>query len=450
VLRNKIEKGITVIIILISLSNISPFLPISNATNLNVTSSSASNIQAINAKTYNLNITGTSDTSAAFQKMINSFPSGTTIKLPKGKYKFASTVKLKDGIKLIASSDVVIIGLGNNTLFSTGNDNSFQGIEFQNCSTAISVFQKKGLHIISCRFTNNISYSAINFYGGCSSSVVNSYFYDIRKYGILIDNNSANITINNNNFNNPKVFGGYSHEQIGGHVYCLNGTKIFVTNNILKNSGGQGIIFAYNSATNKGTTSSVASNNLCVGNGQEGITIYGGSKKLSGFNTISNNTSKNNRFNQIEIWQSNNNVVKNNTVDESVPGTGNLGAICLFATYATSVTGNIVLSSQSNGIAIVAGTSNCNVSSNIIANTNRKNNYYTPEKGNGILLDWNGVADPQYITLNNNKISSSIGIIGKSGIYSTSNKNHHNKISGNTTTGYKYGVHLYALATRGK
>jgi len=449
-LRNKIEKGITVIIILISLSNISPFLPISIATNLNVTSSSASNIQAINAKTYNLNITGTSDTSLQFQKMINSFPSGTTIKLPKGKYKFSTTVKLKDGIKLIASNDVIIIGTGNNTLFSTGNLNSFQGIEFQNCSTAISVFQKKGLNVISCRFTNNISYSAINFYGGCSSSVTNSYFYDIRKYGILIDNNSANITINNNNFNNPKVFGGYSHEQIGGHVYCLNGTKIFVTNNILKNSGGQGIIFAYNSATNKGTTSSVASNNLCVGNGQEGITIYGGSKKLSGFNTISNNTSKNNRFNQIEIWQSNNNVVKNNTVDESVPGTGNLGAICLFATYATSVTGNIVLSSQSNGIAIVAGTSNCNVSSNIIANTNRKNNYYTPEKGNGILLDWNGVADPQYITLNNNKISSSIGIIGKSGIYSTSNKNHHNKISGNTTTGYKYGVHLYALATRGK
>ena len=460
-LKNNIKKIITVIIILISLSNVSSLLTTTNAANIAVKSANiavksssvtmlASSPIIINAKTYKLNIAGTSDTSAQFQKMINSFPSGASIKLPKGKYKFSSTVKLKDGIKLIASSDVIIIGTGKNTLFSTGNTNSFQGIEFQNCFTALSVFQKKGLNVINCRFTNNISYSAINFYGGSSSSVINSYFYDIRKYGILIDNNSANITINKNNFNNAKVYGGYSHEQIGGHVYCLNGSKIFVTNNIIKNSGGQGIIFSYNSTTRKGTTNSVASNNLCEGNGQEGITTYGGSKKLSNYNTISNNTSKNNRFNQIEIWQSNYNVVKNNTVDESTPGTGNLGAICLFATTGSAVTGNKVLSSQTNGIAIVAGTSKCNVSSNIITNTNKRNNKYTPEKGNGILLDWNGVADPQYITMTNNKISSSKGIIAKSGIYSTSNRNHHNKISGTSSKGYKYGVHWYALETCGK
>jgi len=127
-----------------------------------------------------------------------------------------------------------------------------------------------------------------------------------------------------------------------------------------------------------------------------------------------------------------------------------LGAICLFATTGSNITGNKVLSAQSNGIAIVAGTSKCNVSSNIITNTNGKNNIYTPEKGNGILLDWNGIADPQYITLTNNNISSSKGIIGKSGIYSTSNRNHHNKISGTSAKGYKYGVHWYALATCGK
>ena len=308
-LKNNFKKSITTIIILIALSNISPLLTTTIATSLNVKSSSISLSTTspiiIDAKTYNLNITGTSDTSINFQKMIDSFPSGTTIKLPKGKYKFASTVKLKDGIQLIASNDVIIIGTGNDTLFSTGNSNSLQGIEFQNCSTALSVFQKKGLNVISCRFTNNISYSAINFYGSDSSSVINSYFYDIRKYGILIDNNSSNITINNNNFNNPKVFGGYSHEQIGGHVYCLSGTKIFVTNNIIKNSGGQGVIFSYNCATNKGTSNSVVSNNQCEGNGQEGITIYGGSKKLSGWNSISNNTCKNNRFNQLEMtWSS--------------------------------------------------------------------------------------------------------------------------------------------------
>ena len=267
------------------------------------------------------------------------------------------------------------------------------------------------------------------------------------KYGILIDDNSSNIKIDKNNFTNNKVYGGYKYEQIGGHIYCLSGTKITVTNNILRNSGGQGLIFAYNSSTGKGVTASTATNNQSIGNGQEGITVYGGSKKVTSGNSVIGNTCKNNRFNQIEIWQSNNNIVRNNTVEESVAGTGNLGAICLFATNNSSVTGNKVLSSQSNGIAILAGTSRCNVSVNTITNTNRKNNVKTPEKGNGILLDWNGVADPQYITMVNNKITSSKGTIAKSALYSTSNKNHHNIIRGTVTKGYKYGVHWYSLAT---
>ncbi|WP_291636884.1 right-handed parallel beta-helix repeat-containing protein [Clostridium sp.] len=450
-LKNNFKKSITAIIILISLSNASYFQTTTNAADLTVNSSSQSTSidspTIIDSKTYGLDITGLSDTSAAFQKMIDSQPSGAIIKLPKGIYKFSSVVKLKDNLNLVASNDVIIKGIEKNTLFSTGNVNSFEGIEFQNCSTALSVFQKSDIKIINCRFTNNIGHSAINFYGSSDSLVINSYFYDIRKYGILIDNDSSNITIDNNNFDNSKVFGGYSHEQISGHVYCLNGSNISVTNNILKNSGGQGIIFGYNSTTGKGTTNSVASNNQCIGNGQEGITIYGGSKKVSSANSIIGNTSKNNRFNQIEVWQANNNIVKNNIVEESLSGIGNLGAICLFATTGTTVTGNKVLSAQSNGIAIIAGTSNCTVSANIVANTNKQNTINTPEKGNGILLDWNGVADPQYITIENNKVSSSSGIIAKSAVYSTSNTNHHNKISANISNGYKYGVHWYAYMT---
>lgn len=449
-IKNNFKNSVTVIIILISLLNVSCIITTST-TEISVHAANLSpptnNIIIIDAKNYNLDITGLSDTSIKFQNMIDSYPSGTTLQLPKGIYKFGSTVTLKDGIKLIASSDVTIIGNGKNTLFSTGNSNIFQGIDFQNCSTAISVSQKNSLKVINCRFTNNIAYVAINFYGSSNSSVTNSYFYDIRKYGILIDKISSNLTIDKNTFDNPKVFGGYKKEQIGGHVYCLSGTKIIVSNNIIKNSGGQGIIFGYNSATGKGTTNSIVSNNQCLGNGQEGITIYGGSKKATSGNSVISNLSRNNRFNQIEIWQSNNNIVRGNTVDESIVGLGNLGAICLFATTGTAVTANRVLSSQSNGIAIVAGSSKCIVSSNIITNTNGKKNVSTPEKGNGILLDWNGIADPQYITIANNKISSSKGVIAKSGVYSTSKTNHHNKVSGNAVKDYKYGVHKYVLAT---
>jgi len=404
----------------------------------------------IDAVNYNLDITGLTGTSSQFQNMIDSLPSGSSIKLPKGTYELLSIVKLNDNITLIATSDVIFKGIGDNVLFSTGNNNTFQGIEFQNCATALSSFHKGGLKVINCKFTNNITFSAINLYGSSNSSVNNSYFTSINKYGILIDDNSSNITIDNNNFDNAKVFGGYDVEQISGHVYCLNGTNIKVTNNIIKNSGGQGIIFGYNSTTGKGTTNSVANNNQCIGNGQEGITIYGGESKVTSSNSIINNSCKNNRFNQIEVWQSDNNIVRGNTVQELISGIGNLGAICLFNTTGTTVIGNNILSAQSNGIAIVAGTSKTTISDNYIADTNGGDDINTPEKGNGILLDWNGIADPNNLIITSNVISSSKVTIAKSGIYSTSKSNHNNEISNNIITSYDHEVNWYALLTCGE
>ncbi len=381
--------------------------------------------------------------------MIDSYPKGSVIKLPKGIYKIFKTVTLKDGMSLIAGSDVVIEGTGKNTLFKAGNNNLLKGLEFQNCSIAIRALYVKGVNITNCRFTNNINYAAIDIYGSSNCSITNSYFYNINKYGIKIDNNSSNITIDKNYFDNPKTFGGYKDSQIAGHVYCLSGSKINVTNNVLKNSGGQGIIFGYSSTKGKGTTNCIARNNTCIGNGQEGITIYGGIKKLSSGNSIIGNTSKNNRYNQIEVWQSDNNTVSDNTVEESITGLGNLGAICLFTTTGTTVTGNTIVSAQNNGIDITAGSLYNTIADNDISNTNLNNNITSPEKGNAILLDSAGISQPKYTTIKNNKINSSIGIIHKSGIYSTSNSNKHNKIDSNSITGYKSGFHSYAKMTCG-
>ncbi|MBU3098004.1 MULTISPECIES: right-handed parallel beta-helix repeat-containing protein [Clostridium] len=414
-----------------------------------MTANSTNVLATIDAQKYNLDKTGISDTSASFQKMIDSYPKGSTINLPKGIYKISDIVNLKDGMSLIAGSDVVIAGTGKNTLFTTGNDNTFKGIEFQNCSIALRVLYVKGINITNCRFTNNITYAAIDIYGSSDCTITNSYFYNINKYGIKIDNNSSNITIDKNYFDNPKVFGGYTDSQISGHVYCLSGSKINVTNNILKNSGGQGIIFGYSSTLGKGTTNCIARNNTCTGNGQEGITIYGGVKKLSSGNSIIGNTSKNNRYNQIEVWQSDNNTISGNTVEESIAGRGNLGAICLFTTTGTTVTENTVLSAQNNGIDITAGSLYSTITNNSIANTNLNNNITAPQKGNAILLDSAGISQPQYTTIRNNKISSSIGIIPKSGIYSTSNSNKYNKIDSNSIIGYKSGFHSYAKMTCG-
>jgi len=438
-------KNKLLLIVIIFVAIIASTFVIINKTN----NPSLHNISKNDIKKYSIDITGKTDVTTSFQKMVDSYPQGSTLNLPEGKYSLKNTVKLKDGIKLVARSNVVIKGNGKNTIFSVGNDNSFKGIDFQNCNTAISVSGKKGLKVADCKFTNKINFAAINFSGASDSVVTNSRFYDIFKYGILIDKDSSNITIDKNNFNNAKVFGGYKKEQISAHVYCLNGSNIKVTNNILKNSGGQGVIFAYNSTSGKGTTNSVASNNQCEGNGQEGATIYGGSQKVTWGNSLIGNTCKNNRFNQIEIWQSNNNLVKNNTVEESKAGVGNLGAICLFDTFQTTCSGNKVLSAENNGIDITSGSYKCTITNNTIANTNG-NKANTVEKGNGILLDSNGKAQPQYITIKNNKINSSIGTINKSGIYSTSNTDQHNKINNNKITGYKTGVHQYAEMTIGK
>ena len=127
-----------------------------------------------------------------------------------------------------------------------------------------------------------------------------------------------------------------------------------------------------------------------------------------------------------------------------------MGAICLFTTTGTTCTGNNVLSAKNNGIDVIAGSLNCNVSNNTIANTNKKNDVKTPESGNAILLDSNGLTQPQHITITNNTISSSSGILYKSGVYSTSASNQHNTISNNKITGYQYGVHYYAQKTCGK
>ncbi|MBX4258642.1 right-handed parallel beta-helix repeat-containing protein [Clostridium estertheticum] len=439
------NKTVIIIIVVFFAFLIGTFVVINKTKDL-----SLHNINNNDIKKYSLDITGATDTTAAFQKMINSYPSGSTIKLPEGKYSLHGSVKLPDGIKLLSKNKAVFIGTGKNTLFFAGNDNSFQGIGFQNCSTAINIDLKKGLNVTECKFTNKIDYVALNISASSNCIITSCYFKDIRKYGIKIDNDSSNITVDKNNFDNDKVFGGYQKEQISGHIYCLNGNKISVTNNVLKNSGGQGVIFGFNSTTGKGTTNSVASGNTCIGNGQEGLTIYGGDKKVTSGNSLIGNISKNNRFNQIEVWQTKDNIVKNNTVEESIKGVGNLGAICLYETSNTTATGNKVLSAQKNGIDITAGSSNNIVSNNIINNTNGENDNKAPEKGNGILLDSNGKNQPHHITIKDNKISSSNEIISKSGIYSTSNTDQHNTIDNNTIKGYKIGLHEYAKMTIGK
>jgi len=337
----------------------------------------------IDVTTYNLDPTGAIDNTIAFQEMIDSFPLGSDLRIPSGKYKINGTVNLKAGIKIQAQSDVTFIGIGTNDLFTANSNTTFSGIGFQNCNNAININGMTGITVYWCNFKNNIVYSAVNIYNGTNISISNSFFYNILKNGVQINGDSSDINIMWNNFTNPETFGNYKEAQISGHVYCLSGDKITVDHNICNNSGGEGIIFAYNSTDGRGVTNSIASNNHCEGCGEEGITTYGGSDKISNNNSIINNTCINNRYHQIEIWQSDNNVVTGNIVTENKSNVGNMGAITLYDSTGTTCTGNKIISAENNGIAILAGSLNCVVSNNTISDTNKANNTTRADKGNG-------------------------------------------------------------------
>jgi len=401
----------------------------------------------INATTYNLDTTGAIDNTLQIQSMLDSFPIGSDLRIPIGKYKINGTINLKAGIKIEAQSDVTFIGIGTNDLFTANSNTTFSGIGFQNCNNGIKINGANGITVYWCNFKNNIVYSAINIYNGANISISNSFFYNILKNGVQINGDSSYINITWNNFTNPESFGGYKTEQISGHIYCLSGDKITVDHNTCNNSGGEGIIFAYNSTDGRGVTNSIASNNHAEGNGEEGITTYGGSDKISNNNSIINNTCVNNRYHQIEIWQSDNIIVTGNTVKENIIGTGNMGSICLYDTTGTTCTGNKVISAENNGIAILAGSYNCVVSNNTISDTNKANDTTRADKGNGILMDWCNYENISTITIENNTISSTNGVINKSGIYSTCNTNEHNKIDNNIVTNYTTTVHQYAQQT---
>ena len=150
--------------------------------------------------------TGMSNVTIPMQSVIDSYATYAIITIPSGIYKIGGTINLKEGQTLIANNDVIIIGIGTNLLVNATYKTTIQGIEFQNCSTAINLTGHSAFNVVNCRFTNNIVYSAINLYnclGKCN--ITGSYFNNILKYGILIDNNSSDITIEGNCFDNEFV-----------------------------------------------------------------------------------------------------------------------------------------------------------------------------------------------------------------------------------------------------
>jgi hypothetical protein len=392
-------------------------------------------------------ITPEVDDSGRLQRLINKLTSGGVITFEAKKtYSILTTLTSLDNISFVGYGSI-LQGNGTKILVNTGNNNYLEGIEFNNCTIAINGQGKNNVSVYRCRFID-IKNVGVYYYGCKESFVMNSYFYDIKKDSINVDNDSSDIEISHNIFDNPSLYGGYGTEQTTAHVNCLNGHRIDVSYNVVKNNGGQGIIFSYNSSSQKGTTNSKAIGNYCEGNGQEGITSFGGTGKYAKDNIISNNICKNNRFHQIEVWLSQNVSVVGNIVEEDT-NTGNMGAITIYGTDNAVVDANEVLKAKSNGIAILFGTKHSSIKNNLIKNTNLRNSS-NAQDGNGIVLDPNGGVKPSFVDIKNNTIISenvALTTASKAGVYSTYTDNQNNDINYNRAVGYQQQEHTFALQT---
>ena len=387
---------------------------------------------------------GVTDDTTAIQNAINSLSDGGMVYFPKGKYKLLNTLISLDNISF-RGEQAVLQGDGTKTLVSAGNNNYFEGIQFENCTIAVNANSKKNVSFNRCKFITIYNVGTY-YYGSYDSFITKCYFYDIKKDSINIDNDGYNIEIIGNEFNNPSEFGGYGTEQTTAHVNVLSGHDIRVIGNKVFNNGGQGIIFSYNSTLQKGSYFCKAIGNHCEGNGHEGITSFGGTNKLTHSNVIIGNTCRKNRYHQIEVWLSDRCIVQGNIVEESNTY-GNIAAITIYNSSHSVVSGNTVLDASNNGIAIVYGSTKVIVTNNSIKNTNGKN-LGAGHQGHGILLDVNGGSSPTEISILNNIIECTNGYTSnKSGVYSTSNTNKNNQIENNRAFGYQYQVHLFAQQT---
>lgn len=404
------------------------------------------NFSIVNVKDYGAVGDGIADDTTAIQSAITAAGINGTILFPSGNFKCVSTFTPLTGQRFFSQKGSILTGnVANFYMVAAQDDNSFEGLTFKTVDTAIFVSGKNRVNIEKCTFdTGN---NPVYFNGGADGRVTKCYFNNIAVSSVIIDASARNIKIDGNTMTNPTQFGGYGAGQNSGHVYVLSGIEIEVINNHITNNGGQGIGFVYNSGLGAGAVRCKAIGNHCEGNGQEGITSFGGASKLSFDNIIQGNTCKNNRFHQIEVWQSDRCTVTGNIVEESATTYGNIGAITLYQTEHTTVGHNSVKQATSNGIAVVAGSKKCIVSNNTVKNTNTANSGST-NAGQGILLDSSGGSQPSELTIIGNVFESTNGFTAsKSGVSSTANTIKFNRIANNNAFGYFTAAHEFALLT---
>ncbi|MFX1570122.1 MAG: NosD domain-containing protein [Promethearchaeota archaeon] len=223
------------------------------------------------------------------------------------------------GIYMVDCSNCIIVG-------NTASDNTDAGIYIwkgDNCTFHGNTMNsnQRGFRlsdsndiIVSGNILND-NYNGITLYDCYEHDLIGNIIDNCQYYGIYIEQDSANITLSGNQLSNTGV---YLDSQ--GTLKYLTSQEIDITN--LAN--GKPIYYYANQSgllstdfTNAGQIILVNVQNSVM----DDLQIYNTSNAITMIycdgNTISNCDFKYNRMNALEMWYSNNTVIKSNTVDNN-------------------------------------------------------------------------------------------------------------------------------------
>lgn len=384
-----------------------------------------------NVLSYGATGDGVTDDTTAIQNTINALTANTVLVLPKGQYKY-STLALK--------SNIYILGLGGQLVPASQSGGQITGTSLTNIVIEGVIFSYTAgsnynpvISLTSCTDVkiNNNRFIGCGFGALCTScnyvemkgnygeqigiyprpapldATGAGYSANYNIYGAYLRAVTCNnVNMSGNTLRNTSVFSGNTSDTTGGAggVTCTNCNEVTVNNNVIINAPGQGIAAVgalqgtdVVTLVNAGTIDETAlgrnitiTGNVVYGNNQEGITCFGVSSA-----TITGNTSRNNRYHSIEVWDSRDVTVDGNITHEpstadmtALGGTGaaGTGSIVAYRSDSVIIVGNKIMKARKNGIDVLNTTQNYIISGNVIGKTDLDSNAEA-YLGHGIALN---------------------------------------------------------------
>ena len=149
----------------------------------------------LDSDSWNIDVTGTTDTSTTLQSYLDSSSDGDTIFLPKGTIYLTTSVTITKKIKIVGQGTVIKLTTGIKGLIFDADDISIENVDFQyvtgtkNLSQyGIFVNSKNNFKIHNCKFNDlyhGIGFESTILSGNNVNSEISNCYFESNTYGIL-------------------------------------------------------------------------------------------------------------------------------------------------------------------------------------------------------------------------------------------------------------------------